>query len=139
MTALPTLATPEPAKPSTTVGKGVIRFISMKKYAFSVICLAVIIFSSGCSTLSVQREVLISGRVCNAEKFLIYGGTVRDAKIIVDGLFRSNPTPGGITDYDELGRFRILFGFLDLPLSFALDTALVPMSVPVDIYRISYC
>jgi len=109
-------------------------------FAHCLVIALTTIFITGCASISVQSDY--SERTNNCipyfEEFgtvtATYGGTILDGYIISAVI--SSAADGHLTD---AGGAALILASIDLPLSFALDTALLPISIPRDIIFLAKC
>ena len=99
-----------------------------------------IIFTTGCASFYVQLSHAQQTERCTpyfaefGNATATYGGTILDGYIIANALVSA--TEGKLT---EGGGTAMLMASIDLPLSFAFDTALLPISIPRDIIYLGRC
>jgi uncharacterized protein YceK len=101
----------------------------MKRLIHSVILLAVALSCTGCATAFVRSDSTVDPRT-------VYPATVFDAEVVWHGGIRGEPPMATMDNKKTPMPFRMLCvmgGIVDLPISFVLDTILLPY----DIYCIS--
>ena len=95
---------------------------------FLALCL---LFPAGCSSLLNFYDGASQGEAPE-----IYGGTTADILAIYGGLVIRKEGPASC---GPIATAFIVYGIVDLPLSFAMDTILLPITVPWNLYELHQC
>jgi len=112
----------------------------IRSCASCLITVMTIVCITACASISVQTAYSEQTKKCTPyfEEVGIatasYGGTILDGYIISSAIISA--TDGHLTD---AGAAALILASIDLPLSFVLDTALLPISIPRDTIYLGKC